>query len=150
MFFTWYLWAVILLVPVSLIVAKVWAVLSPLNLLRISCSSVRHFPDLPYMVKIYPISLLSGPWLAGMLSAVFLSEAYFHFLALTLYPNLFCHLHLCPDLSFYFCIVFRSFWLASLSLQVSSLVTIKDLRVTPRLLGIACQEVQQLCQLLPC
>ena len=37
--------------------------------------------------------------------------------------------HLCPDLSFNISIVFGSFWLAFLFLQVSSLVTkIKDLR----------------------
>ena len=47
----------------------------------------------------------------------------FHFLILTLYPSLFCHLHLCPDLSFNLSIVFGSFWLASIFLQVSSLVT---------------------------
>ena len=35
----------------------------------------------------------------------------FYFLALTLYPSLFCHLHLCPDLSFNLSIVFVSFWL---------------------------------------
>ena len=55
--------------------------------------------------------------------AVILSEACFYFLALTLYPNLFCHLHLCPDLSFNLSIVFGFFWLASLFRQVSSLVT---------------------------
>ena len=62
---------------------------------------------------------------------VIFSEACFHFLALTLYPNLFCHLYLCPDLSFNLSIVFGS-WLASLFLQVSSLVTkIKDLMSNP-------------------
>ena len=40
--------------------------------------------------------------------AVILSEACFYFLALTLYPSLFCHLHLCPDLSFNLSIVFGS------------------------------------------
>ena len=55
-------------------------------------------------------------------------------MALTLYPSLFCHLHLCPDLSFNLSIVFGSFWLTSLFLQVSSLVTkIKDLRGNPGL-----------------
>ena len=43
--------------------------------------------------------------------------------------SLFCHLYLCPDLSFNLSKVLGSFWLASLFLQVSSLVTkIKDLR----------------------
>ena len=66
--------------------------------------------------------------------AVILSETCFHFLTLTLYPNLFCHLHLCPDPSFNLSIVFGSFWFASLFLQVSSLVTkIKDLRGNPGL-----------------
>ena len=66
--------------------------------------------------------------------AVIFYEACFHFLALTLHPSFFCHLHLCPDLSINFSIVFGSFWLASLFLQVSSLVTkIKDLRGNPRL-----------------
>ena len=37
--------------------------------------------------------------------AVILSEACFYFLALILYPSLFCHLHLCPDLSFNLTIV---------------------------------------------
>ena len=46
--------------------------------------------------------------------AVILSETCLYFLALTLYPSLFCHLHLCPDLSFNLSIVFVSFWLASL------------------------------------
>ena len=65
---------------------------------------------------------------------VILSEACFHFLALILYPSLFCHLHLCPDLLFNLSIVSGSFWLASLFLQISSLVTkIKDLRRNPRL-----------------
>ena len=53
---------------------------------------------------------------------------------MTLYPSLFCHLHLCPDLSFNLSMVFGSFWFASLFLQVSSLVTkIKNLRSNPRL-----------------
>ena len=72
-------------------------------------------------------------WLVCFL-AVILSEACFHFLALTLYPCLFCHLYLWPDRSFNLSIVFGSFWLASLFLQVSSLVTkIKDLRGNPGL-----------------
>ena len=54
--------------------------------------------------------------------AVIYSEACFHFLALTLYLRLFCHLHLYPDLSVNLSLVFGSFWLASLFLQVSSLV----------------------------
>ena len=53
----------------------------------------------------------------------FLSEACFHFLALTLYPSLFCHLHICPDLSFDLSVVFGSFSLASFFLQVLSMVT---------------------------
>ena len=71
-------------------------------------------------------------WLVCFL-AVILSEACFQFLALTLYPSLFCHLDPCPDLSFNLSIFFGS-WLASLFLQVSSLVTkIKDLMGNPGL-----------------
>ena len=74
-------------------------------------------------------------WVVGYLVcflADFLSEACFYFLALTLFPSLVCHLHLCPDPSFNLSIVFGSFWLASLFLQVSSFVTkIKDLMGNP-------------------
>ena len=53
---------------------------------------------------------------------------------MTLYLSLFCHRHLCPDLSFNLSIVFDSFCLASLFLQVPSLVTkIKDFRGNPGL-----------------
>ena len=76
---------------------------------------------------VYPVYLLSGPWLAVMLS-----EACFQFLALT--QVFFCHFHLWPNLSFNLSIVFGSFWLASLFLQVSSLVTkTKDLKGNPGL-----------------
>ena len=69
---------------------------------------------------------------SGCFLAVILSEACFYFLALTLYP--FCHHHLCPDLSFNLPIVSGFFWLATLFLQVSSLITkIKDLRRNPEL-----------------
>ena len=45
------------------------------------------------------------------------------------YRSLFYLLHLCPDLFFNLSVVVGSFWLASLFLQVSSLITkIKDLR----------------------
>ena len=67
--------------------------------------------------------------------AVILSEACLHVLALTLYPSLFCHLHLCTDLSFNLLRVFGPFWLTSLLLQVSAMVTkikdLKDLRGNP-------------------
>ena len=66
--------------------------------------------------------------------AVIRFGACFHFLTLTLYPSHFCHLHLCPGLSFNLSIVFGSFWLAYRFLQVSSLVTkIKDLTRKPGL-----------------
>ena len=92
---------------------------------------MRHFPDLSCMVVVLPCfsvvrSLTS--WYAFLL-LFFLRHASTSTMALTLYPSLFCHLHLCPDLSFNLSVVFGSFWLASLFLQVSSLVTkIKDLR----------------------
>ena len=99
-------------------------------MLRILISFVRHFPDLSCMVVVLPCfsvvrSLTS--WYAFLL-LFFLRHisTSWHW-----YPSLFCHLHLCPDLSFNLFIVFGSFWLASLFHQVSTLVTeIKDLGVT--------------------
>ena len=93
---------------------------------------MRHSPDLSCMVVDLPCFSMSGLGLCFL--AIILSEACFNFLTLALYPSLFCHLHLCPDLSFHLSIVFGSFWLASLFLQVSSLFTkIKDLRGNPGL-----------------
>ena len=61
--------------------------------------------------------------------AVILSEAYFHCLTQTLYRGLFCHFHLCPYIAFDISLTTGSFKLATLFLQVSSLVkTIKGLR----------------------
>ena len=41
---------------------------------------------------------------------------YFYLLAFTLYPSLFCHRHLCPDLSF----ILYSLWLLLARLSFSS------------------------------
>ena len=56
----------------------------------------------------------------------------------TVYPGFFCHSHLCIDLSFDLYVIFGSFSLASLVLQISSLATkIKDLFGNPWLpLGV--------------
>ena len=43
------------------------------HLLRISCSSVRHFPDLSWMVEVHPVSLRLDPSPAAMLSRCNLS-----------------------------------------------------------------------------
>ena len=89
---------------------------------------MRHFPDLSCMVVDLPCFSV----VRSLTRVVILSEACFHFLALTLYPSIFCHLHLCPELTFNLSILFGSFWLASLFLQVSSLAAkIKDLRYNP-------------------
>ena len=81
---------------------------------------MRYFPDLSCMVVV--LTCFSVVRSLTSWYAFFLSEACFYFLALTLYPSLFCHLHLCPDLSFNLSVVFGYFCLASLFLQVSSLV----------------------------
>ena len=47
----------------------------------------------------------------------------FHFLVLTLYPGLFCYLNFCHGLSFYLSIIFVSFKLSFIFLEVLSLVT---------------------------
>ena len=111
MLFVWYLWAVkYYWVPISLIVVKVSAVLCP------------PVKDFILLCETLPRPVLYGcsftlflcckvlDWLVCFL-AVILSEACFYFLVSTLYPSLFCHLHLCPDLSFNLSIVFGSFWL---------------------------------------
>ena len=86
-------------------------------------------PDLSCMVVDLPCSSIVKSLTCWYAFLLILSEAYFHFLAFTLYPIHFCHLHLCPDLSFNLSTVTGSFWLASLFLQISSLVTmIKDLK----------------------
>ena len=73
-----------------------------------------------------------GIWLYQFLIIVY--HFTFHFLVLTLYPSLFCHVRICPDLSFNLTKVFGSVWLASLFLHVSSMVTmIKYLRGHPGL-----------------
>ena len=61
--------------------------------------------DLPCFSVVRPLT----SWYTSL--PLFFSEACFYFLALTLYPSLFCHLHLCPDLSFNLPIVFGSFLL---------------------------------------
>ena len=94
---------------------------------------MRHFPDLSCMVVDLPCfsvvrSLTS--WYTFLL--LFFLRHSLDFLALIMYPSIFCHLHLCPDLSFNLSIVFGSFWFASLFLQVSSSATkIKDLSGNP-------------------
>ena len=125
MLFIWYLWAVkYYWVPISLIVVKVcqWAVLCPPvkdfillreTLPRLVLYGCRFTLFLCCQVLDYLVCFL----------AVIISEACFYLLALILCPSLFCHHHLCPDLSFNLSIVFGFFWLASLFLQVSSLVT---------------------------
>ena len=97
---------------------------------------MKHFPDLSYMVVDLPCfsvvrSLTS--WFAFLLLFCH-RHASTSWHALTLYPSHFCHIYLCPVLSFNHSIVFSAFWLTSLFLQVSSLVTnIKDLRGNPGL-----------------
>ena len=66
--------------------------------------------------------------------AIIPSEAWFHFLSLTSYRELICHLHLCVYLSFVLFVIFGSVKLASLFHHVSSLVTkVKSFRVCQRL-----------------
>ena len=66
-----------------------------------------YFPDLSCMICNCPASLLSGPWLTGILSSCY--SVCFHYLTLTLCRGQFCHLHLCPDLSFGIAIIFGFF-----------------------------------------
>ena len=131
MLLIWYLWADMYnWIPISLVVVKVWTV---------RCPSVKGFLLLCWdnsltcliLLLIYPFFLLPGPWLAGMLYlAAILSERCFHFLVLTRYPGCFCHLHLCHGLSFDLSIMFVSFKLAFLFLDVLSAATkISNLRV---------------------
>ena len=129
MLFIWYLRKVkYCWVPISLIVVKILAV---------RCTSVKDFMLLWSVLYGCRFTLILCCQVLKKLVcflAVILSETWFHFLALTLYPSLFCHLHRCPDLSLNLSIVFDSFWLASLFLQVSSLFTkIKDHRQNPGL-----------------
>ena len=73
------------------------------------------------------------PWLAGMLSCCCSFWGMLTRLALTIYPGLFCHLHLCPGLSFHFCIISCFFKIVSLFSSGPYLVTkIKDLSGNPR------------------
>ena len=134
MLFIWYLWAVkYFWVPISLIVVKICAVLCPpVQDFILPCETLPRL--VLYGCKFTLFLCCQILDLLVCFLAVILSEAWFRLLAMSLYPSLFCHLHVCPDLSFNLSIVFGSFWLASVFLQVSSLVTkIKDLGGNPGL-----------------
>ena len=139
MLFIWYLWAVkYYWVPISLIVVMVWAVLCPpVKDFILLCETlprlVLYSCSFTLFLRCQVLEYLVCYSFWGMLPLLGTD------LALTLHPSLFCHFHLCPDLSFNLSIVFGSFWSASHFVPVSSLITkIKDLRGNPGLPLPAC------------
>ena len=68
------------------------------HLLRISCSSVRHFPDLSWIVEDLPCFSEVRPSPADMLSCCCFCSGSLNLLALIPYPVLFCFLLKCHKL----------------------------------------------------
>ena len=129
MLFIWYLRTVkYCWIPITLIVVKVWAILCPaVKDVMLLCETLPRL--VLYGCRFTLLFCWQGLDLLVCFFVVMLYEVYFHLLALTLYPRSFRQLHLCPGLSLNLSIVFGSFWLVSLVLQISSLVTkIKELR----------------------
>ena len=142
MLFIRYLWAVkYYWVPISLIVVKVWAVLCPpARYLIPLCETLLR-------LVLYGCRFILLLWLVWFLLLFFLrhSSTSWNWPCIQVSFAIFISVLIFLLIS----LVFGSFWLASLFLQVSSLVTqIKDLKAFSS--GVACQEVRLLCQLLPC
>ena len=94
------------------------------HLLRISFSSVRHFPDLSWIVEDLPSfsevrSFTS--WYALLL--LFFVHASFNLFALSTYPVLLCFLHCLLNPPVCFPVFFCSFCFIPLLLQISPLIT---------------------------
>ena len=99
------------------------------RLLRISSSSVRHFPDLSWIVEDLPwfSEVRSFTSLYGLLFFVFFCfffvQASFNFLALSTYLVLLCFLHSLLNPPVCSPVLFCSFCFIPLLLQISPLIT---------------------------
>ena len=132
MLFVWYLWLVkYCWVHINLIVVKVWAVLFPPAKDFILCETLPRLILYGCRFTLFLCCQFIEKLVAFF--AVFLSQACFHFLALTLYPSLICYLHSRLDLPFNLFVVSGSFWPPSLFLHIFSVLGISLVRRCPRL-----------------